>query len=542
MFSKRVAAAALAALVVLPALSMTATPAGAEELQPGLGVYVGAGAPDKVEEFGTWLGRSPTYALDYFPATTWETITNPAWSLRSWEGSPYEVIYSVPLLPDTGGSITLGAAGAYDAHFATLAAVMVAHGQGDAILRPGWEFNGDWFDWSAQTDPAAFAAYWRHVVDAMRSVPGADFRFDWSVALGTNQFPIELAYPGDAYVDVVSADVYDASWYIEDHGDPVRRWERMLVQPHGLNWFKSFATAHGKPMAFSEWGLNQRSDGNGGGDNPYFIERMHDWITSNNVLYHMYFDFDVSSDHRYAITTGNFPKSAVRYQELFGPGTVTQPTAPLPAIQPLVCLLGQLLETSFSDINGNVHEGSISCITGSGITHGGPGGMAADHYGPGLAVQRDQMASFIARMIDSAAPGALPEAPPGNRFGCDVGPGNVHFDAIQRLAAAGVVVGGPGGSPADCFGPTKVVRRDQMASFLNRAIEQVTGSALSSESDFFADDGASVHQPNINALAARGLVAGTGTTSFNPLGSVKRDQMASFTARTLDLLVAAVRA
>ena len=542
MFAKRFVAAAMAAFVILPVLALTSLPAAAAELEPGLGVYRGAGAPEKVEEFGTWLGRSPTYALDYFPATTWETITNPAWTLRSWADSPYEVVYSVPLLPDTGGSITLGAVGAYDAHFVTLATVMVAHGQGDAILRPGWEFNGGWYSWTAQTDPAAFAAYWRHVVDAMRSVPGADFRFDWSVSLGTNQFPLEQAYPGDAYVDVISADVYDASWYVEDHGDPVRRWQRMLTQPHGLDWFKAFANAHGKPKAFAEWGLNERSDGNGGGDNPYFIERMHDWITSNDVLYHMYFDFDVSAELRYGITGDNFPKAALRYQELFGPVAEIVPTVPLPTTEPLTCLSGTTLDGGFRDIAGNVHEQAISCITASGITQGGPSGMDADQYGPGLDVQRDQMASFIARTIDRAAPGALPAAPPGNRFGCDVSSGNVHFDAIQRLAAAGVVMGGPGGISADCYGPNSVVRRDQMTSFLNRAIEQVTGSALTSESNFFADTGDSVHKLNINALAAHGIVAGTGSTSYNPLGSVHRDQMASFTARTLDLLVAAAPA
>jgi hypothetical protein len=105
-----------------------------------------------------------------------------------------------------------------------------------------------------------------------------------------------------------------------------------------------------------------------------------------------------------------------------------------------------------------------------------------------------------------------------------------------------VVLGGPGGTSADCYAPTRVVRRDQMTSFLNRAIEQVTGSALTSESDFFADDGASVHQPSINALAASGIVTGTGAGSYNPLGPVRRDQMASFTARTLDLLVGTVQA
>ena len=536
--------AAVTALVIAALLS-SAVPAGAGDPEAGLGVYRGGGATREVEAFGAWLGRSPAYALEYLPADSWTSIETPLWSVRRWAGSPYQVVYSVPLLPDTGGTIASGASGAYDVHFVKLAALLVAYDQGDATLRLGWEFNGAWYRWSAQSDPAAFAAYWRRVVDAMRSVPGADFRFDWSATPGTNQFPLEQAYPGDAYVDVIGADLYDQSWYVEDRDDPVGRWQRMVTQPHGLDWFKAFADAHGKPMAFSEWGLSQRSDGRGGGDNPYFIERMYDWISNNNVAYQMYFDYDWSPDVRHAMTTGTFPLAAARYAELFGPLPGSSRDEPLPLISPTstvpapagACPTDDTLGWRFVDIVGNVHEDAIDCITAKGIGEGGPDGLPGDEYGPRLGVRRDQMASFITRMIDSAAPGALPAAPAGNRFACDVAPANVHFDAIQRLAAAGVVVGGPGGAPNDCYRPAQVVLRDQMASFLTRTIEQVTGSALSPGSDSFADDAASVHQTSINALAAEGIVVGKGNPSYQPTGGVRRDQMASFIARTLSFLM-----
>lgn len=544
MFAKPFAAV-FAALVVAGAVPLTPTPAAATEALPGLGVYRGAGAPREVEAFGIWLGRSPAYALDYFPADTWASIENPVWSVRRWAGSPYRVIYSVPLLPDTGGTMPSGASGAYDAHFTKLAALLVAYGQGDATLRLGWEFNGGWYPWSAQPDPAAFVAYWRRVVDAMRAVPGADFQFDWTTVLGTTQFPLEHAYPGDDYVDVVSTDLYDQSWYTEDWGDPVRRWQRMLDQTHGLNWMKAFADAHGKPMGFPEWGLSQRTDGRGGGDNPYFIERMYEWFTANNIAYQVYHDADPSPAELHAITTGTFPLAAIRYVELFGalsaippilpgPSPVPGPEAPVPSV---ACPPDDLLSWHFIDIVGNVHEEAIDCITERGIAQGGPGGLPGDEYGPRFDVRRDQMASFIARTIDSAAPGALPAAPPGHRLGCDVGLHNVHFDSIQRLAAAGVVLGGPGGTSADCYAPAQAVRRDQMAAFLERAIEHVTGSPLAAEDDHFADDEASVHHASINALAAHGIVVGKDGLAYHPTGSVRRDQMASFTARTLDFVL-----
>ncbi len=343
---------------------------------------------------------------------------------------------------------------------------------------------------------------------------------------------------------MVSADLYDQSWYSEDWGDPVRRWQRMLDQPYGLNWMMAFADAHGKPLGFPEWGLSQRSDGRGGGDNPYFIERMHEWIMTHNVIYNLYHDADTSPAELHAITTGTFPLAAVRYVELFGPlleippilappPPAPSPEAPAPAVE---CPSEEGLGWRFVDIVGNVHEEAIDCITSMGIAHGGPGGLPGDEYGPSLDVQRDQMASFVVRMIDSIAPASLPAVAPGDRFGCDVDRSNVHFDAIQRLAAAGVVVGGAGGTASDCYSPSQTVRRDQMTSFLKRAIEQVTGAALSSDRDFFADDSASVHHPSINALAAAGIVVGKGGFAYHPGAGVRRDQMASFMARTLDFL------
>ncbi len=111
----------------------------------------------------------------------------------------------------------------------------------------------------------------------MRSVPGQHFEFDWCPTLGKASVAPDRAYPGDAYVDYVGADVYDNSW-IADYRDPVARWNDFVTQPYGLQWQSDFATAHGKPMTFPEWGLSTRSDGHGGGDDPYFIQQMYDWI------------------------------------------------------------------------------------------------------------------------------------------------------------------------------------------------------------------------------------------------------------------------
>ncbi|MGI8985057.1 MAG: S-layer homology domain-containing protein [Acidimicrobiales bacterium] len=218
-------------------------------------------------------------------------------------------------------------------------------------------------------------------------------------------------------------------------------------------------------------------------------------------------------------------------------------TDPLARALTTACPLEQVPTGAFTDVAGNVHEQAINCLAWYEVTMGGPAGLPADQYGPELEVARDQMASFIARTIDHAAPGKLPAAGAGNPFPCPsdptaaLAPDNVHFEAIKRLAAAGVVQGAVGGRPTDCYGPDLLVSRDQMASFINRALTFVSDDELTSGQDFYDDDDGNVHETNINAITAEGIAQGTGGRNYDPDSPVRRDQMASFLARTLDSLV-----
>ena len=80
------------------------------------------------------------------------------------------------------------------------------------------------------------------------------------------------------------------------------------------------------------------------------------------------------------------------------------------------------------------------------------------------------------------------------------------------------------------FCPTSVVTREQMASFLVRAL-----GLPATTSDFFEDDEASMHEANINRLAAAGITGGCAPGRFCPTATVTREQMASFLARAFDL-------
>jgi hypothetical protein len=189
------------------------------------------------------------------------------------------------------------------------------------------------------------------------------------------------------------------------------------------------------------------------------------------------------------------------------------------------CPDGRVPPAGFSDVPAsNVHHASIDCMVWWQVANGtGPG-----TYNPSGQVNRGQMASFIARMIDATSK-ALPAAT-SDHFADDNG--SPHEANINRLAEAGIV----GGRTDGTYGPNDTVSRGQMATFLVRAF-QFVGPALSSTRDWFPDDNGSTHEANTNKAAEAGFAAGRADGSYAPNNVVTRDQMASFLARVLDLLV-----
>jgi hypothetical protein len=190
------------------------------------------------------------------------------------------------------------------------------------------------------------------------------------------------------------------------------------------------------------------------------------------------------------------------------------------------CPAGDVPEDGFNDIaDGAVHEGSIDCVVWWGVSQG----TSAPEYSPAAPLTRAQMASLTARLIETTG-GSLP---PSDTDHFDDDDGSVHEDNINRLASAGVVQG----TGERTFGPNVVVNRGQLASLLVRAYELRSGNTLPAGDDFFPDDDDSVHEENIDKAAQAGLTGGRADGTYGPVDPVRRDQVASFLARTLDLLV-----
>lgn len=292
------------------------------------GAYTGPCAVDGLTSLERWRGRPADLVVDTLDLRRFSNLADPVYWTDCW-GPDRTMVYGVALVPsDEPASLRAGADGAYDEVFRSLARTLVAGGQEDAWLRLGFEFNGDWFPWTAAGDPEAFRRYYSRVVDLMRDVDGADFSFVWNPTVGPESVAAELTWPGAGRVDAIGLDVYDVSYVPDTYPvpadaspeDAARRrteaWEHLRTMDHGLDWWAAFAEEHHRPLALPEWGLVP-PEHSGGGDDADFVRRLHTWAEEHRVLFESYFDASgLLGDHR--LRSGAYPEAAAAYSELFG--------------------------------------------------------------------------------------------------------------------------------------------------------------------------------------------------------------------------------
>lgn len=113
-------------------------------------------------------------------------------------------------------------AGDYDTFFRDWATAAKADGK-RVLLRFGFEFNGDWFNWGGK--PKRFIAAWRHTHAIFRDVGADNVEWVWSpniVSIPRDaKNSMHHYYPGDAFVDCVGVDGYNFG----DHHDEWHKWE-----------------------------------------------------------------------------------------------------------------------------------------------------------------------------------------------------------------------------------------------------------------------------------------------------------------------------
>ena len=168
----------------------------------------------------------------------------------------------------------------------------------------------------------------------------------------------------------------------------------------------------------------------------------------------------------------------------------------------------------------------VEALAAEGLTTG----CAPRQYCPALLVSRAEMAIFLERGLHGG--GYVPPPATGTVF-TDVPASHWAAAWIEQFAADGIT---SGCAPSQ-FCPDALVNRAEMAVFLLRAKHGAAYTPPPATGTVFTDVPASYWAAAwIERLAAEGITTGCAPNQYCPGGSVSRDQMAAFLARTFGLL------
>ncbi len=229
-----------------------------------------------------------------------------------------------------------------------------------------------------------------------------------------------------------------------------------------------------------------------------------------------------------AVTKRNTSGSAATLAFGDGSTTVTKPASWLKDVFGLKSIYYDLRMTEaspdnplvgpFTDVYGSVHAADILAIYERGITKGcNP--PANDRYCPQDTLTRGQMAAFLKRAFD---------LPPASKDYFSDDNGSIFESDINRLAEAQITMG----CSETAFCPDDPITREQMAAFLDRAFGYTdgtgtdyfiddNGSIFEESIDRIAAAGVTLGcNPPVN-------------DRFCPKDHVSREQMASFIERAL---------
>ena len=321
-FQRLIAVVAAIAVAGLTVLSVAPASAASASTRSGLswasGAWLQNDSPSVAAAFGAWRGRPLDVVDDWSNRATWSDIVDPTWLYQKWAGSPYTMSFGVAMLPTNvpGVSLAACAAGSYDSYWQQFGSVISSYGLGKSIIRLGWEFNGNWYPWTA-SNPATWVKCWQQIVTSARST-APDLQWNWNVNRGVSAGLADptQAYPGNAYVDMVGVDSYD--WW--PAATTAAGWNQQLNQPQGLNYWLSFAEAHGKKLAVPEWGSVSTNISSGaGGDDPAYISDMKSFFAANaaNLAYEANLQGVPSSTGGSYWPTTAMPNTAAAYQAGF---------------------------------------------------------------------------------------------------------------------------------------------------------------------------------------------------------------------------------
>lgn len=322
--------------LVLVAAAIALAIALTRSTSPGLDKRVCAYSSHRVsvlEAFSHKIGRDVSCAVVFNDASlTWAqwaspwflTHPNPDMNWANWlrSGHGRQLIITQNLFPSSlKGTDWLdpGARGAFTGYAKALARNLVRAGAGSAVIRLAHEANGTWYPDSVGTSPSQLGRwreFWRKTALAMKSVPGAHFKFDWTVNAGVRAIPLGQFYPGDDVTDIVGVDAYDVGVPAGPH-----RWRALYDKPGGIGEVVRFARVHHKPLSIPEWGLGPTGGKqSAGGDDPAYVDGIAGVVRRNDVAYQAYF-----YSGQWQAQLDASPRSVAAYRHNFGTGGDSAP-------------------------------------------------------------------------------------------------------------------------------------------------------------------------------------------------------------------------
>jgi hypothetical protein len=287
----------------------------------------------EAESLSATLGKAvvPSVFLDWTQPAA-QTTQYAVGQYASWvAANPGEgMVVAAPLTYD-GQTLASTASGANNSEFTNMAQQLVAAGQGNDTIRLGVEMNGSWATDNNDGNPTDFINAYNNAAEAMKAVPGANFKFVWNPSDGEqNGIPTENYYPGNANVNSIGVDVYD--WNESNaNATPAQTWNLLTTEAGGLNELATFAQQQGEPFSIPEYAVsapegqagNPNATSPGMGDDPSFVNNIANFLNTQaqaeGVGYQSYFDI---ASGGVGATLETSPNSYAAYINDFGNGGV----------------------------------------------------------------------------------------------------------------------------------------------------------------------------------------------------------------------------
>jgi hypothetical protein len=319
--------------------------------------YSGVGSAD-FDAWGPWRGTPVTSTETWndprnAEGTTWGNM-NGLWALKQWitgggwTSARGSLSVAQPMFA-TGENVNTCAAQSNpqptDQEISDWGSALKTAWGPSAYIRLGWEFNGDWYEWSMQPgDGPAFKRCWQRWYDVIKSV-STDFKlvfnpnfesktYDWNNPDATT-VNIDDFWPGAEYVDAAGPDNYARSenGALRDVNKPGPNGN-----PVGINVWVDWVLKKGVPFAVPEWGIWDTPGETWGSTDPNFMNQMRAAFekaaaSPSGLGYEDYFDAGSSQNCKHSIHHTDCPgahaAAADRYRSLWS-RPYTGSTCPCP--------------------------------------------------------------------------------------------------------------------------------------------------------------------------------------------------------------------